>query len=132
MPNNILNDADQIKAIIASTRGDPTKKLIALLRALGVTSTTEIAFISDLTPRAIQMAIKRVPRAMRPDYKKRPIHQSLRWSVFERDMFRCKKCGTHKGLSCDHIVPESKGGATAIDNLQTLCGPCNSSKGARV
>lgn len=65
-------------------------------------------------------------------YKKRPIPQWLRWQVFERDEFRCVKCGTHKALRADHIVPESKGGVASMANLQTLCEPCNRSKGARV
>ena len=29
----------------------------------------------------------------------------------------------------DHVVPQSKGGASTLDNLQLLCSPCNKSKG---
>ncbi len=32
-------------------------------------------------------------------------------------------------LTTDHIVPESRGGTDHIDNLQLLCGACNSVKG---
>jgi hypothetical protein len=64
-------------------------------------------------------------------YRKATIGASLRKAVFERDMYRCKHCSTHLDLSIDHIVPESKGGASDIDNLQTLCRPCNSRKGVR-
>lgn len=64
-------------------------------------------------------------------YRKATISRSLSKAVFERDMYRCKKCGTHLDLSVDHIVPESKGGTLDMDNLQTLCRPCNSRKGAR-
>jgi len=59
------------------------------------------------------------------------IPQSLRIEVFENDYYRCKQCGTHKGLEIDHIVPVSSGGDNEIKNLQTLCGSCNFSKGTK-
>jgi hypothetical protein len=62
---------------------------------------------------------------------KRSIPADLRWAVWERDNFTCQFCGTRRRLSVDHIIPESQGGKTELDNLQTLCVPCNSSKGTR-
>lgn len=32
-------------------------------------------------------------------------------------------------LEVDHVVPISKGGTNDLDNLQTLCEPCNQAKG---
>lgn len=61
--------------------------------------------------------------------KKKKISNKLRKQVFERDKYRCKHCETHLDLSCDHIHPESKGGETTLENLQTLCRSCNSKKG---
>ena len=49
----------------------------------------------------------------------------------ERDGYRCKHCGATKGLTVDHIVPVSKDGSDALDNLQILCQICNSKKGNR-
>lgn len=60
------------------------------------------------------------------------ISRGLRTAVFERDKYRCKHCDTHLSLCCDHIIPKSKGGPTTIENLQTLCRPCNSKKGAKL
>ena len=58
-----------------------------------------------------------------------PIPPELRWKVWERDNFTCLHCGTRKNLSVDHILAESKGGLMVLENLQTLCKPCNSRKG---
>lgn len=65
-------------------------------------------------------------------HNKKPISFSLRWEVFKRDDFRCKHCGTRDHLRADHILPESKGGPTTLENLQTLCRTCNSKKGVKV
>lgn len=64
--------------------------------------------------------------------KKKTIPRSLAKVVFERDEYRCVTCGSHIDLSVDHIHPESKGGDLELSNLQTLCRPCNSRKGASV
>lgn len=60
---------------------------------------------------------------------------ALRWQVFQRDGWKCVACGrqSHDGvlLHVDHILPRSKGGKDALDNLQTLCGECNLGKSNR-
>jgi len=61
--------------------------------------------------------------------RKAVISQELRTRVFERDAYRCLRCGTHLNLTADHIHPESMGGETVFENLQTLCRSCNSKKG---
>lgn len=71
------------------------------------------------------------PPAPAPVYKKQPIPRALRAAVFDRDGWECLHCGTHEDLSADHIVPESLGGPTTFENLQTLCRSCNSRKGVR-
>jgi hypothetical protein len=64
------------------------------------------------------------------EYRKRQISRQIRTAVFERDAYRCQHCGGHKDLTVDHIFPEVAGGTLDPDNLQTLCRPCNSRKGA--
>lgn len=64
-------------------------------------------------------------------YTKQKIGNKLRFQVYERDGFRCVTCGVQKNLTLDHIKPESKGGDTSFENLQTMCKSCNSSKGVR-
>src|SRR5690606_34959009 len=63
--------------------------------------------------------------------KKQVISNQVRTEVFERDAYRCLRCGTHKNLRADHVLPESKGGVASLENLQTLCQPCNSWKGTK-
>jgi hypothetical protein len=52
--------------------------------------------------------------------------------IAQRDGIKCKRCGKKRKLAIDHIFPLSLGGSNNLENLQLLCGSCNSSKGARV
>lgn len=65
-------------------------------------------------------------------YLKERIPESLRQQVFERDGYRCVECESIKRLSVDHIVPERHGGTMELNNLRTLCKPCNSEKGSKI
>lgn len=60
------------------------------------------------------------------------IPDELRQAVYDRDGRACLHCGATEHLSLDHIHPFSRGGGDTFENLQTLCQPCNSRKGARV
>lgn len=71
-------------------------------------------------------------RVGEPRYREAKICADLSRQVMERDEYRCITCRTHLDLTCDHIHPESKGGETTFENLQTMCRPCNSKKGARL
>jgi 5-methylcytosine-specific restriction endonuclease McrA len=45
---------------------------------------------------------------------------------------RCLACGRENvKLTADHVIPVSLGGSSYIENIQPLCGPCNSSKGTK-
>lgn len=67
-----------------------------------------------------------------PTSKRGPIPDDLKQLVWTRDKGRCQKCGSNTELQFDHIIPVSLGGATAAENLQILCGPCNRRKGAGI
>lgn len=54
-----------------------------------------------------------------------------RREVLKRDRHRCQYCGTTKDLTLDHLIPKSKGGLHAWDNVVTACQRCNSVKGDR-
>jgi 5-methylcytosine-specific restriction endonuclease McrA len=57
--------------------------------------------------------------------------------VLIRDSCICRMCGASPAkdpavtLHVDHIRPVSRGGATTLDNLQTLCAACNLGKADR-
>jgi len=57
-------------------------------------------------------------------------HTEDEWlALLEACGFKCLKCGSTKVVK-DHIVPiHHDGSSDAIDNLQPLCRPCNTSKG---
>ena len=68
-------------------------------------------------------------------------HVRLNWrrwartrrAVFERDGWRCVRCGRAGRLECDHVVPlEADPGQDPYDpdGLQTLCGSCHIRKTA--
>ena len=63
---------------------------------------------------------------------KERIPVNLRRMVIERDGLRCVYCGVDllkNEVHLDHVVPESRGGPTSLNNLQVTCGKCNLEKG---
>ena len=54
-----------------------------------------------------------------------------RRGVFARDGHRCQYCGA-AAESIDHVIPRSKGGAHAWDNVVAACRPCNVRKRDRL
>ena len=63
--------------------------------------------------------------------KRKQLSVTKSLKVFARDGYKCLACGSDEELSVDHIQPVSKGGTNDMENLQTLCRPCNSRKGAK-
>jgi hypothetical protein len=64
------------------------------------------------------------------------IPKSLREAVFERAERRCEYCNAPERVSpspfsAEHILPESRGGATDSENLACSCQGCNNHKGIR-
>jgi hypothetical protein len=49
--------------------------------------------------------------------------------LIDRDGYVCRGCGARADLTVDHVQPLSRGGNDALENLQLLCGSCNSRKG---
>jgi 5-methylcytosine-specific restriction endonuclease McrA len=70
-------------------------------------------------------------------YVRIPYRVSLpltRRTVLARDHYTCQYCGqqpSRKDLTVDHILPRSRGGHTAWDNVVAACQRCNGRKGNR-
>lgn len=63
---------------------------------------------------------------------KQRIPKNIRRIVLERDGYHCVYCDedlTNEEIHLDHVIPESRGGPTTIDNLQVTCRKCNLAKG---
>jgi hypothetical protein len=56
--------------------------------------------------------------------------ESTRW-VLTTDWHLNLYAADFRLMTCDHVVPRSKGGSNYAENLETLCSKCNSRKAAR-
>ena len=68
----------------------------------------------------------------RTDVGELPPYKTHRHTLYGKQEGHCAGCGIHfpfRNLTVDHIVPRSRGGTDHLDNLQLLCGACNSMKG---
>jgi len=72
-------------------------------------------------------SIIRVFTYVKLNFQKVPL---TRENIYKRDNFECVYCGqtTKKLLTLDHVIPQSKGGPNAWDNLVTACKKCNGEK----
>jgi len=59
------------------------------------------------------------------------ISQLKRNKIYERDSYKCLKCGATGNLTIDHITSLSNGGNNIDSNLQTLCEKCNKDKATK-
>ena len=70
--------------------------------------------------------------ALTRHWKGRPprrVWQLMRLIMFERDGWVCVYCGLRTSpLTCDHVLPVSRGGSSTLDNLVTACLACNLAK----
>jgi len=112
--------------------GTPRRKLNALVDA-GMLTPHEDGYrmhaTLDVGGSGLTDAMWRVET---PAESRRKIPAELRAAIYERDEYACLTCGSPDDLTLDHIYPWSKGGEDTLENLRTLCRPCNSAKGARV
>lgn len=64
--------------------------------------------------------------------KKQRIPRHIRTAVIQRDGLYCVYCDEDlcdSEIHLDHVIPESLGGPTTVENLQVTCRRCNTAKG---
>lgn len=57
-------------------------------------------------------------------------HTHMDWLTLQLALDGCLVCEAQDGITKDHIIPISRGGADDLENIQPLCHRCNSRKGA--
>lgn len=105
----------------------------------------------DISPKASELVVKRIKKVqgqlfreiirrndipLRTDLGKIPKYNSAenKKKLYGEQGGNCNGCGIlfpKQNLDVDHIIARSKGGTDHIENLQLLCGNCNSVKGNR-
>lgn len=58
-----------------------------------------------------------------------------KYNVTLRDRFRCQYCNETVGMqsvTMDHVIPQSRGGKTAWENIVASCYDCNQKKGNKL
>ncbi|RKU17583.1 hypothetical protein C6501_03845 [Candidatus Poribacteria bacterium] len=98
----------------------------------------------DISPKAIELVKYRLEKEVgfwgnvisQKDIPKRseklPNYTTHKHQLYGKQEGVCNGCKSHfpfRNMTVDHIVPQKHGGTDHEDNLQLLCGACNSTKG---
>lgn len=93
------------------------------LKVLQQTDLVEVeALVRDPDTKVVGKAIVRK--------SERQISQGVSWTVYRRDEFKCRYCGTADvPLTVDHLITWESGGMSVPENLVACCRKCNGARG---
>lgn len=81
---------------------------------------------------ANKFAVMQRARLRKAFYKAGDLTQEQWSSILDRYGWQCLACQATEDLTIDHIVPLSRGGQHAAENVQPLCSTCNKRKFTQV
>lgn len=108
------------------------KKAITLL-CLGKVEVIE-EYERDIHSVSFTLKLPAVVRLLRMVKRPKSPIKFSRQNIYARDRYRCQYCGEKyptEDLTYDHVLPKSRGGKTAWENIVTCCIQCNRMKGGR-
>jgi len=137
-PGRITQGVREFESVLLLNASFEPLNVIGWQRAikLVVLDKAEVVEVSDRHVRTVTRQVP-VPSVVRLTtfvrFKRREAKFSRR-NIYTRDGHRCQYCGLRLPageLTCDHVVPRSRGGRTEWSNIVTCCVPCNRRKGGR-
>jgi 5-methylcytosine-specific restriction endonuclease McrA len=119
----VLNASHEPLCVVTQRRA-----IVLLLNAKAVTLEESGAVMHSATRRMAAPSVVKLTRFVRtPNRRGVPL---TRRAVFARDGGRCVYCGA-PATSVDHVIPRSRGGAHAWENVVSACRRCNHVKADR-
>jgi 5-methylcytosine-specific restriction endonuclease McrA len=131
------NDRLQRPVLVLNASFEPIN-ICAARRAL-VLVLKGLASAEEESVSAVRSArnVVRLPSVIRLlEYRRIP-HQTRalsRKNILMRDRYTCQYCHrtlSSSDLTLDHVIPRSRAGESAWENLVACCHPCNNRKGSR-
>lgn len=120
----LLNASNEALCVVSSRRA-----LILLLKDKAeMVAESSQRFHSERIDIAVPSVIRLVHYVRVPYRSTIPLS---RRSIFARDQAACQYCG-RAAENIDHVVPKSRGGRHAWDNVVACCRPCNARKKDRL
>lgn len=133
--DNFYERRNHIRSLLAHGETIPTKAVHDLAKRFGCGKTAiyrDIAFCSGTETGYRDSAAATVQNNRASRLGVAGTFTTAEWrKLREKYNKRCAICGEQKPLGPDHIRPISKGGTNFITNIQPVCQPCNSRKGAK-